>query len=136
MTTANIYVCLSESDQKKFGCSDRMRLDLRDTTAREQATLQRAFGYHELQDLSDALRDMFDVDGDGKVTRVRKDTDLYLAFTWLALRHNGHLDARHGDEMLAELADMDFQIAWAQLDFDVDAEGKDESSTPTEISTS
>jgi hypothetical protein len=132
---SGLFVLLSEADQKKFGCTDRLRVELMGVTAREQATLQKEFGYHGPEDLLEALRAMFDVE-DGQVTKARRDPELFLALTWLALRHNDYFTTRRPAEMAAELADLDIQIAHAVLDFEADdAEGKGESSTPTETST-
>lgn len=124
------YVLLSEADQKRFGCTERLSYVLTDVTARELATLQKAFGYHTLDDVASAIRGMAVFDDEGKLTDIRKDSDLFLALTWVGLRQNGLLSAHRPDEMAAELADLDIQIAWAQLDWE-DVEGKDESSTQT-----
>jgi hypothetical protein len=134
---SSAYLVLSELDRKKFGCTDRLRFNLLDITAREQATLQKAFGYHTPEDVADAMRKMVLVEEGHKVVR---DPDVYLALTWLGLRQGDYLSARRGDEMAAELADLDIQIAYAIIDFEVDdaaddTAGKDGSSTPTRTST-
>jgi hypothetical protein len=126
------YVVLAEADAERLGCVQRLPYDLAETTAREQVVLQKAFGYHSPADVVDAMRAM---PIDEKTQTIRRDPDVFLALTWLGLRQGGHLSARGGDAMAAELADLDIKLAWTLLDFDVEAEGKDESSTPTRTST-
>lgn len=134
---ADLYVCLSEADQKRYECGPRLGVVLLDITAREQACVQVAFGYHTPEDILTAVRDMFGSEQpDGNVTWHR-DANCMLALTWLGLRQNGYLKARRSEDMTAELADLDIQLTRAQLDSDTDAEGKDDAddSTPTRTST-
>lgn len=131
------YVLLSEADQQRLGCPEQLRYEPTEITAREQSTLQKAFGFHTLQELFEAMRAMVALDDAGEVTKVSKNPDVFLAVAWLALRQNGHLAARRADEMATELADLDIQLSFAQLGFAADEpEGKDGRSTPTETSTS
>jgi hypothetical protein len=128
---SGLFVVLSEPDRGRLGCPERLPVDLAETTAREQATLQQAFGYHVPEDLAHAMRAM--VDDEQK--KLIRDPQVYLALTWLALRQNGHLAARRAEEMAAELDGLDIRLSWTNLDYEADAEGKDDGSTPTGTST-
>jgi len=128
---SGLFVVLSEPDQKRLGCPERLPVDLAEITAREQATLQQAFGYHVPEDLGAAMAAMADRERE----RVVRNPQVFLALTWLALRQGGHLSARRPDEMAAELDGLDIRLSWTGIDYEADAEGKEESSTPTETST-
>lgn len=125
---ADLYVCLSEADQKRYECGPRLSVSLLDTTAWEQATLQAVFKYHTPEDVLDALRAMLPRDENAK---PRRNPHVVLALSWLALRQNGHLKARRSDDLLTELSEL--QIQSSRMQFDSDAEGKDGEvdSTPT-----
>jgi hypothetical protein len=130
-----VYILLSESDRERLGCDERLPLELTDITAREQATLQKAFGYHTVEDVVAAHRAMWDFDSEGKTAGGRRDPQLLLAFSWLALRQSGLFTARRAEDMAVELADLDVQLLHVQLDYsDGPSEGKAEGSTPTRTS--
>lgn len=134
---ADLYVCLSEADQKRYECGPRLSVVLLDITAREQACVQVAFGYHTPEDILEAIRAMVGPEQPDENVKPRRDANCMLALTWLGLRQNGYLKARRSEDMATELADIDIQLTRAQLDSDpVEAEGKGESadSTPTRTS--
>src|SRR5690242_2528292 len=120
---ADLYVCLSEADQKRYECGPRLSVVLLDITAREQACLQVAFGYHTPEEVLQAVREMLRPNGD-EDAKPRRDSNVMLALAWLALRQNGHLSTRRSEAMTEELADLDIQVQRAQLDGDSpDSEG-------------
>lgn len=126
------YVVLCEADRERLGAPERLPYDLMEITAGEQGAIQVAFGYHEPADIADAMRALVD----DERNRIRVDHKLYRTLIWLGLRQAGLLAAKSEDEMAAELAGLrDIKISRTVLDFDEDAEGKDDSSTPTETST-
>jgi hypothetical protein len=78
---------------------------------------------------------MWDFDSEGKTAGGRRDPQLLLAFSWLALRQSGLFTARRAEDMAVELADLDVQLLHVQLDYsDGPSEGKAEGSTPTRTS--
>lgn len=115
------YVQLGEVDRERLGGPEKLYYELVDITAREQATLQQAFRYHSVDDLADAMRAM----ADEEKQRIRRDPNVYLALTWVALRQAGVLTGRRSEEMAAELADLDIRVARTQLGIEQDEADQD-----------
>lgn len=141
-----MYLILSEADRERLKCPEKLLVKLADITAREQATLQYAFRYHDTTAIAEALQALFERDDKGEVTRVRGDAELSLALAWLGLRRAGVFTARGRVEMAAELDGLDIEVNKFTTEADEEelaaeqevteaAEGKDESSTPTRTST-
>lgn len=141
-----MYIILSESDRERLGAPEKLLVKLADITAREQATLQAAFRYDDAVAIGEAIDRLFERDSDEKVTRVRRNADLFLALTWLGLRKAGVFTAIGRTAMTAELDDLDLELNKVSIEPDEDEqaaaeeeqaaeEGKDSSSTPTRTST-
>lgn len=141
-----MYIILSEADRERLGAPEKLLVKLADVTAREQGTLQHAFRYHDMVDISEALSALEEVGPDGN-KRYRSNPDLFLALTWIGLRQAGVFTANGRSEMATELDGLDIQMnrLIAEPDEDERAaaeeekaaeEGKDSSSTPTRTSTS
>jgi hypothetical protein len=143
-----MYIRLSDADRERLGCPERLQVKLADITAREQATLQHAFRYHDTIAIGEAITALFETGPDGKV-RVRRDPELFLALTWIGLRRSAVFTGAGRAELAAELDGLDIQLNRVDIDADEEeeaaieeaaeateaSEGKDSGSTPTRTST-